>query len=110
MPVPPPEPIRPARARAQLFGAVLFFLVITALLVAPIWVVDYPPLLDYPNHLAGSFVLAHLNDPTYRFGQYYGAEWDFYPYLAMDVILLGLHPFLPPLVAGRVSLSLFALC
>ncbi|HJY88347.1 MAG TPA: hypothetical protein VKE24_16050 [Candidatus Acidoferrales bacterium] len=109
MPVATPEPIRPARARAQLFGAVLFFLVIAGLLVAPIWVVDYPPLLDYPNHLAGSFVLAHLNDPTYRFGQYYGAEWGFYPYLAMDVILLGLHPFLPPLVAGRVFLSLLVL-
>jgi hypothetical protein len=109
MPVATLQPIPPSRARAALFGAVLFFLVIAAFLVAPIWVVDYPPLLDYPNHLARSFVLAHLGDPAYRFSQYYGAEWGFYPYLAMDVILLGLHPFLPPLVAGRMFLSLCVL-
>jgi hypothetical protein len=75
------------------------------LLVLPIWLVAYPPLLDYPNHLARSFVLSHLHDPAYRFSQFYSADWGFYPYLLMDVSLIGLQKFLPAEQAGRVFLT-----
>src|SRR5208282_411745 len=61
---------------------------------------------DYPNHLAGAFVLAHLKDPGFQFSRYYASDWNTYPYLAMDVILLGLQRFLAIEIAGRVLLSL----
>ncbi|MGZ4820362.1 MAG: hypothetical protein ACXVZM_02070 [Terriglobales bacterium] len=87
----------------------LALLVLAALVISPIWVVAYPPLLDYPNHLASSYVLAHLHDPSFPFDQWYGAKWGLYPYLAMDVSMRVLQWILPVELAGRVYLSLMLL-
>ena len=84
-------------------------LVIAALLLIPIWSVAFPPLLDYPNHLARAFVLAHLNDPAFTFRQFYRSDWGLYPYLGMDASLAVLGRILPIETAGRVFLSLCAL-
>lgn len=83
--------------------------VLAIMLVAPIWIVAFPPLLDYPNHLARSFVLAHLNDPAFHFGQFYRADWGAFPYLGMDASLAVLGRVFPIETAGRVFLSLCAL-
>jgi len=87
------------------FRGVLFFLLLGVLLVAPIWMGRYPPLLDYPNHLARSYILAHLKDPGSHFRQFYQADWGWYPYLASDVILVGLNRVMPATLAGRILLS-----
>ena len=78
-------------------------------LLAPIWTVRYPPLVDYPNHLATAFVLAHLKDPAFRFRDFYAADWNSYPYLTMDVFLVGLQHFVSIDLAGRLLLSLCVL-
>src|SRR6516164_8546901 len=85
---------------------ILLLLLIAVGLLAPIWTVRYPPLVDYPNHLASAFVLAHLNDPAFHFSQFYASDWNTYPYLAMDLILVGLQHLMPIDWAGRVLLSL----
>src|SRR4030081_3912698 len=84
-------------------------LILVAALVAPIWIVAFPPLLDYPNHLARSFVLAHLNDPAFTFSRFYRADWGAYPYLGMDASLAFLGRLFTIETAGRVFLSLCAL-
>src|ERR1700680_3644862 len=84
-------------------------LVLTAMLVAPIWIAAFPPLLDYPNHLARAFVLAHLNDSQFSFQQFYRSDWGAYPYLGMDASLAVLARLLPIETAGRVYLSLCVL-
>ena len=43
---------------------------LAGVLLLPIWLVEFPPLLDYPNHLAQTFVLAHLNDPNFHFSEF----------------------------------------
>jgi len=48
-------------------------LILAVMLLVPIWTVAFPPLLDYPNHLARAFVLAHLNDSHFSFQQFYRA-------------------------------------
>jgi hypothetical protein len=83
----------------------MLLLALAAGLLAPIWTVRFPLLVDYPNHLASAFVLAHLRDAAFHFGQYYRANWNTYPYLTMDVILLGLQHFVPIELAGRLFLS-----
>jgi hypothetical protein len=83
--------------------------ILAAMLVAPIWVAAFPPLLDYPNHLARAFVLAHLNDPSFSFGQFYRADWGAYPYLGADAALAVLGRVFPIETAGRVYLSLCVL-
>lgn len=82
--------------------------ILAAMLLAPIWTVGFPPLLDYPNHLARAFVLAHVNDADFSFHKFYRADWGAYPYLGMDASLAVLGRMFPIETAGRVYLSLCA--
>jgi hypothetical protein len=84
-------------------------LILAAMLLAPIWIAAFPPLLDYPNHLARAFILAHLNDSHFSFRQFYRADWGAYPYLGMDASLAVLSRLFPIETAGRVYLSLCVL-
>jgi hypothetical protein len=84
-------------------------LVAALALLLPLWIVRYPPLLDYPDHLARSFIVFHLDDPAYRFRSFYSTEWGPYPYLGMDVSLVGLQHLLPAETAGRLLLSVCVL-
>ena len=84
-------------------------LILAAILLAPIWIARFPPLLDYPNHLARSFVLLHLHDPAFTFNQFYRADWGAYPYLGMDASLAILGRLFAIETAGRVFLSLCVL-
>jgi hypothetical protein len=83
--------------------------VLVVMLLAAIWMVAFPPLLDYPNHLARAFVLAHLHDANFSFSQYYRSDWGPYPYLGMDATLAILVRMFPIETAGRVYLSLCVL-
>jgi hypothetical protein len=73
--------------------------------IFPIWSVKYPAFLDYPNHLASSYVLAHVHDSKMPFHQWYGADWGLYPYLTMGAVLRFLQWILPIEIAGRLLLS-----
>jgi hypothetical protein len=84
-------------------------ILLAAMLLAPIWMVAFPPLLDYPNHLARAFVLLHLNDPHFSFPQFYRADWGAYPYLGMDALMAVLGRMFPIETAGRIFLSLCVL-
>ena len=84
-------------------------LILASMLLLPIWIVAFPPLLDYPNHLARAFVLAHLSDSHFSFQQFYRADWGAYPYLGMDASLAVLGRLFPIETAGRVYLSLCVL-
>src|SRR6266851_3893616 len=84
-------------------------LLLAAMLLAPVWIAAFPPLLDYPNHLARAFVLAHLNESHFSFRQFYRADWGAYPYLGVDASLAVLGRLFPIETAGRVYLSLCVL-
>ncbi len=88
---------------------IAFTFTAAAILLAPVWTVRYPLLIDYPNHLASAFALAHLNDPALQFSRYYAADWNTYPYLTMDLILVGLQRIVSIDTAGRLLLSLCVL-
>jgi hypothetical protein len=88
--------------------AVAVLLILAVGLLLPIWRVAFPPLLDYPNHLARAFVLRHLHDPAYSFAKYYASDWGLYPYLGMDGSMFVLDRIFPIETAGRVFLSLCA--
>jgi hypothetical protein len=103
-----PADAAPVSSRDRLvFAAVA--IIIAAGLLLPIWRVAFPPLLDYPNHLARAFVLRHLHDPAYKFSSWYASDWGLYPYLGMDASMFVLDRIFPVETAGRVFLSLCAL-
>ena len=70
-------------------------------LVFPFLFVTEPPLLDYPNHLARTFILAHLNDPAFHFSEHYRADWKPYPFILWDVLMVALQQILPVESAGK---------
>lgn len=83
-----------------------FFLFIATILVLPVWIVRYPPIVDYPNHLARYFVLAHLHDPSLRLSQFYFSRWQASPYVAVDILAQALQYLFPINIAGRLILSI----
>ncbi len=76
-----------------------------AVLLAPLTLVDVPPLLDYPNHLARAFVLAFgPADPV--LSRMYTPQWAIIPNLGIDLVLPPLLHVLPVHVAGRIVIGL----
>ncbi len=72
--------------------------------VAPLTLADVPPLLDYPNHLARLFVLAHIPaDPV--LARFYRPHWGIIPNLALDLTVPPLLWFLPIHLVGRAVIG-----
>jgi hypothetical protein len=77
-------------------------------LLAPLFLVDVPPMLDYPNHLARGWFLAFgAEDPV--LSKIYSAHWGIIPNLATDIIWPPMMHVLPVYVAGRVVVGLLVL-
>lgn len=75
-----------------------------AVLLMPLFLVEIPPLLDYPNHLARLYLLATgLEDPA--LARMYAAHWAIIPDLAIDATVPWLMRWLPVYVAGKVMLG-----
>ena len=75
-----------------------------SLLLLPLTVVDVPPLLDYPNHLARDYVLA-LGQHDAFLSRMYAPHWAIIPNLAVDLVLPPLLWIMPVYTAGRILLA-----
>jgi hypothetical protein len=76
----------------------------------PIWLNEFLPLQDYPNHLARMYVLLNYhNDPHLQ--EYYRVNFTILPNLAMDIIVPFLAKFVGLEIAGKlmVVLNIFML-
>ncbi|HEX4173387.1 MAG TPA: hypothetical protein VHY82_13030, partial [Acetobacteraceae bacterium] len=75
------------------------------ILLIPLVLVDVPPLLDYPNHLARAVVLASAgSDPI--LSRMYSPHWAIIPDLGIDLVLPPLLQVLPVHLAGRIVVGL----
>ena len=87
------------------YYATLFLVLVTILV--PVWIVDYPGMVDYPNHLTRCYILAHYKDnPLWQ--QRYYLDLTPLPNLAIDLIVVPLIHFLPLLVCGKIFVSMAA--
>src|SRR5262245_43783371 len=84
-------------------------LMLCFVLAAPLWIVRYPPLLDYPNHLARSYILRQLQDESHGLHKYYRADWGPFPYLVEDLSLIALQGLFAVATAGKIFLSIVLL-
>jgi hypothetical protein len=83
----------------------VFYLVLTAAVLLPIFTVTVPPLVDYPAHLARLYLMAKLDElPALQ--PYFTYRLDLFPNLAVDLIGPALIALLPVYLAGRVLLAL----
>ena len=73
-------------------------------LLMPLFLVEIPPLLDYPNHLARLYLIATgLTDPI--LARMYALHWAVIPDLAIDATAPILIRVLPVYLAGKVMLG-----
>lgn len=93
------------RAEPFLLGC---FVVLTALVIVPFWVVEFLPFLDIPQHLNTIAVMHHAGDPDFAFDAYFtieaGSTQYLLYYLTCDLLsnLMGVE------AANKVFISLYA--
>ena len=81
---------------------------IFALLLAPLWIVKYPAILDFPNHLTRVAIARNIAEPGFDFAAYYRFSW--HPtYLYFDLITYILSFIFGVFIAGKIALSLYIL-
>ena len=84
-------------------SSAIFFIICLAIVLTPILAIEYPPLLDYPNHLARLFILTHPDDP--QLAEFYRIDWSLLPNLGFDLIGYALAQIMSVELAGRVFLG-----
>jgi hypothetical protein len=83
----------------------LAFAALIVVLLAPLFVTEIPPLLDYPNHLARMDILHRLpTDPA--LARIYGTSWHIVPNIGIDIAMPALMHILPLMLAGKVFVAL----
>jgi hypothetical protein len=94
-----------AAARAWNIGTlrvVLAYVLVGGLALSPLVLVAVPALVDYPNHLARMWILAH---PHGAAAVNYLPHWQLLPTLAMDFVVPPLALIMPIELAGRVFIA-----
>jgi hypothetical protein len=81
------------------------FLFCSLLCLLPIWVFDYLPMVDLPQHAQQLIIWLHWDDPAYGYQQYFDLNWKT-PYLLPNTVVYLLAQFLPAVAAFKVLISL----
>ena len=97
-----------ATGRRARIATILSIVAAAVLVGLPLLTTPLPPLLDYPNHLARSFIVQHwADDPMLQ--HWYRITWQPVPGMGHDLVMAALTPFLDVETAGRVLLALIQL-
>jgi len=97
--------LQPGKTKHRILTLILL-VILAAVVVLPIWSVHYPPLLDFPTHVASTFVLAQLHNSHFEFAHYFAADWAPTPYITTDVLMVAFSRLMPTLIAGKLVFSL----
>src|SRR5215469_7817150 len=84
--------------------AVGFCAVLVAATLLPLCWTTVPPLVDYPNHLARMWILAHASEIP-ELARNYAVHWRILPDLSMDLVVSALSLIVPVEQAGRAFIA-----
>ncbi|CAL1240816.1 hypothetical protein [Candidatus Methylocalor cossyra] len=79
-------------------------LLLSTLALLPLLLADIPPLVDYLNHIARDYILAHYRESEIL-PKYYRPDWAFLPNLAMDLVIVPMAELIPIDLAGKLFLA-----
>ena len=96
-----PPPPAPPRSR----GGTLLVAVASALWILPVWLTTFPPMVDYPQHLAMAAALRFWGDPARGFAATYRVAWAA-PQALFEWLTAGLAWLLPIEAAGKLAVAL----
>ena len=80
--------------------------ILTALCLIPVWLISFPAMQDYPQHLFLSHVVNTFNDPSFNW-QHYQVDFTFGPYALFYIVMKVLSLAFSPLVAGKIFISIY---
>ncbi len=100
-----PEGFRLDQSRIYLILGIL----LTALGLLPIWLVDFPPLGDYPVHLLRIHIIRHYHDPNLGYDQMFTVSLFPIPYILADYILIILSFIFSLPISGKILLSIYVI-
>ena len=82
------------------------FLAVAAVVwVVPLWMIPFPPMLDYPQQLAVAAIVRWIGDPAWGFGEAYELALG-RPQGLFEMVTAGLSWLMPIHIAGKLVLSL----
>jgi hypothetical protein len=84
---------------------VLAFIGLSVFSQLPIWMVRFPPLVDYPNHLARMYIVSNIQNSEIL-QEFYSIQWNMIPNLVMDTIVPLLAKVMSVEISGKVFISL----
>ena len=75
----------------------------------PLWIIDYFPSVDGPAHVALAHIWRNLESPGFDlYREFYTASSLNNPNMLIYVLLYGLISFVPPFIAEKLVVSIFA--
>ena len=96
-----PPPPAPPRSR----GGILLVACASALCTLPVWLTTFPPMVDYPQHLAMAAALRFWWDPARGFAETYRLVWTA-PQSLFEWLTAGAAFVLPITIAGKLVVAL----
>jgi hypothetical protein len=78
---------------------------LVAVLLAPLFLTEMPPLLDYPNHLARMEILCRLPGDA-DLAKIYGTNWRIVPNIGIDLTMPAVTYVLPLMASGKIFVAL----
>lgn len=87
------------------FNSILFYTLLV-MLVIPVWVNEYPGMVDFPQHVTQTTLLLGLLEGDELFNQYFEINW-YTPYIIPNLIALFFAYFFSPLVANKILVSVY---
>jgi hypothetical protein len=79
--------------------------IFSLLMILPLWIVNYPPMTDLPQHAAQINTILEYNNPATHYREYFRLNW-FTPYLFGNLFILLFANFLPLLTSLKIVVSL----
>jgi hypothetical protein len=94
--------------RVEIIACWMIPLSLVILLLVPLLIVELPPILDYPIHLARMKILSEGSANTVL-SQMYEVHWGLIPNIAIDLLTPWLLRFVPLFTAGKLMLAVMVL-
>lgn len=84
---------------------IFFFILFSALMILPVWIIEYPPMTDLPQHAAQINTVLKYSDPSTQYQEYFKLNW-FTPYLFGYSLILVFATVFPVLISVKIGISL----
>lgn len=85
----------------------IVFLVLLVLFTVPVFIPDFLPFIDYPQHASEVMILGNYGNPEFNFSKFYYIKSWYHPYMAHRIAVTALAYFTGAELAMRLYIVLY---